>query len=193
MKKYKKIYIEITNNCNLNCSFCSPVKRKRKNITIKEFETILKKVKDYTDYIYLHIKGEPLLHPQIIELLKKAEEYDLKVNLTTNGTLLPKYAKLLSSCKSLNKINISASLTGLKEDYYFYKSIPNIFRNVPNIIELDISNNEYKGKNYNNKIFQNIRLSMPKKLTNLKILDEDSSKLQNNINYLNDIFGPLID
>ena len=107
MKKYKKIYIEITNNCNLNCSFCSPVQRKRKNMTLEEFETILKKVKDYTDYIYLHIKGEPLIHHQIIDLLKKAEEYNLKVNLTTNGTLLPKYAKILSSCKSLNKINIS--------------------------------------------------------------------------------------
>ncbi len=107
MKKYKKIYIEITNNCNLNCSFCSLVKRERKNITIREFEIILKKIKDYTDYIYLHVKGEPLLHPQIIELLKKAEEYNLKVNLTTNGTLLPKYVKQLSNCKALNKINIS--------------------------------------------------------------------------------------
>ena len=94
---------------------------------------------------------------------------------------------------SLNKINISASLTGVKEDYYFYKSIPIIFKNVPTILELDISDNEYKGKNFNNKIFQNIRLSMPKKLINLKIFDDNSSLLQNNINYLNDIFGPLID
>jgi len=94
---------------------------------------------------------------------------------------------------SLNKINISASLTGVKEDYYFYKSIPIIFKNVPTILELDISNNEYKGKNFNNKIFQNIRLSTPKKLINLKISDDNNSLLQNNINYLNDIFGPLID
>ena len=94
---------------------------------------------------------------------------------------------------SINKINISASLTGVKEDYYFYKSIPNIIKNIPTILELDISNNEYKGKNFNNKIFQNIRLSMPKKLINLKIFDDHRSLLQNNINYLNDIFGPLID
>ena len=62
-------------------------------MTIEEFETVLKKIKDYTDYIYLHIKGEPLLHPQIIDILKVAEEYNIKVNLTTNGTLFPKYAK----------------------------------------------------------------------------------------------------
>ena len=107
MKKYKKIYIEITNNCNLNCSFCSPVTRKRKYMTIEEFETVLKKIKDYTDYIYLHIKGEPLLHPQIIDILKVTEEYNIKVNLTTNGTLFPKYAKQLRTCKTLNKINFS--------------------------------------------------------------------------------------
>ena len=126
-----------------------------------------------------------------IEKLKINNSYFDKKNYDIFIGLLIYFKSLIKL--SLNKINISASLTGVKEDYYFYKSIPNIFRNVPKIIELDISNNEYKGKNYNNKIFQNIRLSMPKKLTNLKILDEDSSKLQNNINYLNDIFGPLID
>ena len=107
MKKYKKIYIEITNNCNLHCSFCSPVKRPRKNMTLEEFEQILKKIKDYTDYIYLHVKGEPLLHPEIISFIQLADTYHLKVNLTTNGTLLPNLAKELGTCKNLNKINIS--------------------------------------------------------------------------------------
>ena len=107
MKKYKKIYIEITNNCNLNCSFCTPVTRPKRFMSKEEFESILKKIKDYTDYIYLHIKGEPLLHPKIIEFLKLCETYSLKVNLTTNGTLFPKYAKELSTCKALNKINFS--------------------------------------------------------------------------------------
>ena len=126
-----------------------------------------------------------------IEKLKINNSYFDKKNYDIFIGLLIYFKSLIKL--SLNKINISASLTGVKEDYYFYKSIPNIFRNVPKIIELDISNNEYKGKNYNNKIFQNIRISMPKKLTNLKILDEDNSKLQNNINNLKDIFGPLID
>lgn len=107
MKKYKKIYIEITNNCNLNCSFCTSVTKPKKFMSKEEFESILKKIKDYTDYIYLHIKGEPLLHPEIIDFLKLCEEYSLKVNLTTNGTLFSKYAKELGSCKALNKINFS--------------------------------------------------------------------------------------
>ncbi len=107
MKKYKKIYIEITNRCNLHCSFCSPVNRPRKDMTIEEFEQILKKIKDYTDYIYLHVKGEPLLHPNIIDFIKLADKYHLKVNLTTNGTLFPSIAQELGTCQNLNKINFS--------------------------------------------------------------------------------------
>lgn len=107
MTKFRKIYIEITNNCNLKCSFCSEVTRTRKFMGIQEFELILNKIKDYTDYIYLHVKGEPLLHPNIIEFLELADKYNLKVNLTTNGTLFPKLAKELGKSPSLNKINFS--------------------------------------------------------------------------------------
>lgn len=125
MKKYKKIYIEITNNCNLKCSFCSEVKRKRRFMTTEEFENILKKIKDYTDYIYLHIKGEPLLHPNIIEFLRLADKYNLKVNLTTNGTLFSKVAKELSECNSLRKINFSLHSENSLDNY-----CEEIFKNV---------------------------------------------------------------
>ena len=107
MKKYKKIYIEITNICNLNCSFCSKVEKPRKMLTTFEFKEIVEKIKDYTDYIYLHVKGEPLTHPNIIEFIDIAKEYNLKVNLTTNGVLFPKYVEELSKCENLSKINFS--------------------------------------------------------------------------------------
>ena len=106
-KMFKKIYIEITNNCNLNCSFCSPVKKTKKFMTISEFEHILKEIESKTDYIYLHVKGEPLLHPNLIDFLKLAEKYNLKVNLTTNGTLFPILVDKLKVCKALHKINFS--------------------------------------------------------------------------------------
>ena len=41
--KFKRIYIEITNSCNLNCSFCSKSFRDKRNMSILEFETVLKK------------------------------------------------------------------------------------------------------------------------------------------------------
>ena len=106
-KMFKKIYVEITNNCNLNCSFCSPVKKTKRFMTISEFEHILKEVESKTDYIYLHVKGEQLLHPNLIDFLKLAEKYNLKVKLTTNGTLFPILVDKLKVCKALHKINFS--------------------------------------------------------------------------------------
>lgn len=107
MEKYKKVYIEITNCCNLNCSFCSPVTKEKCFMTEEEFEHILKEVSKVTKVIYLHVKGEPLLHPKIIKFLELAEKYNLNVNLTTNGTLFPKLVDKLKDCKALHKINFS--------------------------------------------------------------------------------------
>lgn len=117
-KMFKKIYIEITNNCNLNCSFCSPVKKARRFMTTTEFKHILKEVSSKTDYIYLHVKGEPLLHPNLIEFLNLAEKYNLKVNLTTNGTLFSKLVDKLKDCKALHKINFSLHCEQDSHNYF---------------------------------------------------------------------------
>ncbi len=130
MKKYKKIYIEITNRCNLNCSFCKNTTREKKDMTIEEFQKVLEQVKEYTNYIYLHVKGEPLLHPKVIEFIHLAETYHLKVNLTTNGTLFQKYAEELGKCNNLNKINFSLHSENKKENY-----LEEIFENVKALSE----------------------------------------------------------
>lgn len=110
MKKFKKIYIEITNKCNLNCSFCSKIEKQKKSMTIDEFEYILGQISSKTDYIYLHVKGEPLLHPNVIDFIKLAEKYNVKVNLTTNGILFPKLVDKLKECKALRKNKFFSSL-----------------------------------------------------------------------------------
>ena len=106
MMKFKKIYIEITNICNLNCSFCSKDNRVKESISVSNFEKILKKINDYTDYIYLHVKGEPLLHKDLDKLLDLAYKYNKKVNITTNGTLLKEKEDILNH-KAIRQINIS--------------------------------------------------------------------------------------
>ena len=126
MKKFKKIYIEITNICNLNCSFCSKVDKPQKTMTIEEFTHILLEIKPYTDNIYLHVKGEPLLHPNLIDFLHIAEEYDMKVNITTNGVLFPKKVDELAKCNSLKKINFSL---------HSENDIPNYLDNIFNSVE----------------------------------------------------------
>lgn len=107
MKKFKKFYIEITNVCNLACSFCPQTRRKSEFMSIKTFEEILDQIGPYTDYIYLHVKGEPLLHPEIDKFLDLSYEKGLKVNITTNGTLINKAKDKLITKPALRQINFS--------------------------------------------------------------------------------------
>lgn len=106
-KKFKKVYIEITNHCNLNCSFCSLSNKQKRTMTTDEFEHILKEIKEYTDYIYLHVKGEPLLHPKLDQFLSLAEQYQMKVNITTNGTLFSQVFKVIKKHPCIHQINFS--------------------------------------------------------------------------------------
>ena len=107
MKKFKKVYIEITNKCNLNCSFCSKSNKKKRKMSTDEFENVLKKIDVYTDYIYLHVKGEPLLHSHFKDILELSSKYHKQVNITTNGTLLKYRLDDIVSSKVVRQINIS--------------------------------------------------------------------------------------
>lgn len=130
MKKFKKIYIEITNICNLNCSFCSKDKRKKEFLSVSNFENILIKIKEYTDYIYLHVKGEPLLHPKLDEILFLCDKYKINVNITTNGTLLKEKISILNKHQCIKKINISIHCENDKENYIqeIFESVDNNFQ-----------------------------------------------------------------
>ena len=107
MKRFKKVYIEITNICNLSCEFCPKTTRTLKRNTKEDFQHILKAVKAYTDHIYLHLMGEPTTHPLLKEYLQMSKEEGLKVNLTTNGTLIHKVQDDLISAAALRQVNIS--------------------------------------------------------------------------------------
>lgn len=107
MRKFKKVYIEITNVCNLSCNFCPKTKRKYKFMNIEEFSYILDEIKPFTEHIYFHIMGEPLLNENIEYFLEESYRKKIKVNLTTNGTLLSKNTEKLINSKALRQINIS--------------------------------------------------------------------------------------
>ena len=107
MKTFKKVYIEITSVCNLACSFCPPTQRAKGLIKVEQFEKILDQIRPHTKYIYLHVKGEPLLHPRIDQLLDAAHERGFKVNITTNGTLIKKQREKLLGKPALRQMNFS--------------------------------------------------------------------------------------
>lgn len=104
-KRFKRVYIEICPLCNLSCSFCPRTKR-AKPLGEAEFERISSEVKPYTDYVYFHVMGEPLLSPHIDRFLEICESKELKVNLVTNGTILRKNIERLKS-PALRKLTIS--------------------------------------------------------------------------------------
>lgn len=103
---YSKAYVEITNICNMSCSFCHGHKRAPRRMSTEEFSFILSALTDKTKYIYYHLMGEPLTHPQLHEFIKMAGERGFKSVVTTNGTLLKKRGEELLSA-GLYKINLS--------------------------------------------------------------------------------------
>lgn len=107
MKRFQKIYLEISNLCNLRCTFCPGTKRDKHALTEAEFSFLMPRLRPWTDFLYFHLMGEPLCHPLLERFLELAGEHGFKVILTTNGTLLQKQQDILLAAPALHKVNIS--------------------------------------------------------------------------------------
>ncbi len=90
-----KIYLEITNVCNLDCSFCHKTSREKKLMTEDEFERLTDRLCGKTKYLYFHLMGEPTLHPSLPEFIDRAKEKGFLPMLTTNGSTLGEKGALL--------------------------------------------------------------------------------------------------
>lgn len=125
MPRFKKVYVEITNRCNLKCDFCPSATLGRNGRVMSEtdFAHILREVKPYTNYLYFHLLGEPFLNPRIGRFLEMSHEAGMWVNLTTNGTLINKVQEVLIQSPALRQINFSIhsfeanEQNGTLEDY----------------------------------------------------------------------------
>ena len=120
-KKYSRVYVEITNICNRSCSFCPGTVREKRRMSLEEFSLIANKLIGVTDYIYFHVMGEPLTHPELPEFIKYATSLGFKCAVTTNGTLVTKRAdELISS--GVYKVNLSVHSfeEGEEEQYLSY-------------------------------------------------------------------------
>ena len=129
---FKKVYVEITNNCNLNCDFCIGNNRSKKFISKDEFSYVLEKLEGYTKYLYFHVMGEPLLHPNINELICLASE-NYFINLTTNGYLI----KRISDNRNIRQVNISLHSFDNKYGKSFDEYINDIFDSADLLVNND--------------------------------------------------------
>ena len=120
---YSRVYVEITNICNRNCSFCPGTIRQPDRMTSEQFERILQRLNGVTKYLYFHVMGEPLVHPELPKFITMAKEQGFHPAITTNGTLLHERGQALIDA-GVYKVNISVHSfeDGPKEEYLAYLS-----------------------------------------------------------------------
>ena len=157
---FKKIYIEITNICNLKCKFCPETNRKKEFMSPENFEEIIKKVHKHTNLICLHVKGEPLLHNNLEKILKVVEKYNLQANITTNGTLIKENLEILRNSKAVRQINFSIH-SMMQNDRLDRKYFQDIFESVEKLENIIVSYRLWnlqniKENNINNEIIEEI-------------------------------------
>ena len=130
-----------------------------------EFEEVCKKIEGKTKAIFLHVLGEPLLHPSLSTFLKIAQKYGLKVCITTNGTLLEKCGGIiLEKASAVHRVSISLHCkegnddTGTIENYLtncidFSKKASE--KGIYCVFRLwNMDSNEAKGKNSLNSMIE---------------------------------------
>lgn len=103
----KRAYIEITNICNLRCSFCPGTGRKKEFMPPERFRLLAEKLRGHVKFLYLHVMGEPLLHPRLGEILSIAADLGFRVCLTTNGTLLGERGEAVLTARGVHKVSVS--------------------------------------------------------------------------------------
>ena len=69
-----RIYLEITNVCNLDCTFCHKTARQKKLLSREEFDLLLEKIEGRAKHLYFHLMGEPTLHPLLPQFIEAARE-----------------------------------------------------------------------------------------------------------------------
>ena len=107
IKSFKKTYIEITNVCNLSCSFCPKTSRPAAYMGVDLFRRILEQIKGHSRHLYFHVLGEPLVHPELRAFLDLCHAHGYRVNITTNGTLVDRLLKDNLIRPALRQVNIS--------------------------------------------------------------------------------------
>jgi len=103
---YARAYVEITNICNMHCSFCHGHTRAHRRMGTEEFSRVLDQLEGKTKYLYYHLMGEPLTHPELPLFLKMAARRGFLSVLTTNGTLLKRRGEEILAA-GVHKVSVS--------------------------------------------------------------------------------------
>ncbi len=106
-KRFQKVNIEISNICNLQCSFCPEVVRTKKTMPLELFKTIIQQVAPLTEQVCFHLMGDPLVHPQLGKFISICEDEGVKIFFVTNGVLLREKQSELLLSPAFRQVNFS--------------------------------------------------------------------------------------
>ena len=107
IKKFKKVHIEITNICNLKCTFCPPKIAPFGTMSLEKFDDLNFQLKPYTKELAYHIVGDPLVLSNLHEYLNISLKHELKVNITTTANNINKKHYVALMNPSIKQINFS--------------------------------------------------------------------------------------
>lgn len=115
----RKVMVETVLACNLSCPECAigggMISRKKGLITLEQFQVIARRIRPYSDYLYLHIWGEPTLNPEIVPMVSLASTFT-ETNISTNALLLDeaKAEALITS----GVTDLIVSIDGVSQEVY---------------------------------------------------------------------------
>jgi len=105
--KFSKVYVELTNICGLECSFCPTKDLQNSTMSLEFFEDILKQLKNYTNTITYHIFGDPLVLSNLQDYLDLTYKHNLKVEIVTTGYYLNNFDLDIFLHPAIKQINFS--------------------------------------------------------------------------------------
>lgn len=105
--KFHRVYVELTNICGLQCSFCPPKIRPTNTMSLSFFEHVLEELRPYTKELAYHIVGDPLVLSNLEAYLDRTHEKGFRVSLTTSGYYLNKHVLSTFLHPAIKQINFS--------------------------------------------------------------------------------------
>lgn len=146
-KKQGKLYpaflmISITDNCNLNCQGCwVKIDNKSKGMDFQTLDNIISNSKNQGSYFFGILGGEPLLYPQLFELLKKHS--DCYFQLFTNGTVISE--SVAEKIRKLGNVSPLISVEGLEDVSDIRRGAQDVFSKTMNGIDECVKNKLFTG------------------------------------------------
>lgn len=137
-----RVYVEITNKCNLDCSTC--IRNTWENqlgvMPISSYQKLVGDLQQFTPppEIFFGGYGEPLSHPNILDMIRLAKQSGHKCSLITNGTLLSEQmsAALIESGLDVLWVSIDGAHPESYQDIRLGNHLPAIIENLETFHDL---------------------------------------------------------